>query len=104
MERVSFFEPPLNQISAGVAMLIGIGSAVRGARHLARGLRDAASLDVVRGIRGFAVTLAAAAFAIGVLSAETGFLVFGAIVLGEELYETGMLAAIIRVGERSASR
>jgi hypothetical protein len=96
------YEPPIGQIIAGLAVLIGISSAVRGARRLARGLRHAASLDVIRGIRGFVIAFAAAAFAIGVLSAERGFLVFGAIFLGEELYETGILAAIVRVGERSA--
>jgi hypothetical protein len=104
MGGVSLFEPPISQIGAGLAMLVGLGAAVRGARQLARGVRTAASLDVVRGIRGFVIAIAAAAFAIGVLSGEAGFLVFGAIVLGEELYETGILAIIIRVGERSSAR
>jgi len=61
-------------------------------------------LDVVHGFRGCIVAVAAGAFAAGMLSTHSGFLVFGAIFLGEELYETGVLAVIIRVGERAASR
>ena len=37
--------------------------------------------------------------ALGIYSGQNGFLVLGALVLGEELYETGVLALIIRRGE-----
>lgn len=93
------YEPPTSHILVGLAVLIGASSAVRGARCLARGLRHARSLDVIRGIRGLVIALAAAAFSLGVLTAETGFLVFGAVFLGEELYETGILVLILRFGE-----
>jgi hypothetical protein len=96
---MALYEPPLSHIVGGFLLLVGAAAAVHGARRLAAGLRHAVSLDVVRGIRGCVVGLAAAAFAGGVLLAETGLIVLGAVFLGEELYETGVLAAIIRSGE-----
>ena len=96
---MALYEPPLNQVVAGLLLLVGAAAAARGARRLAAGLRRAVPLDVVRGIRGCVVALAAAAFAGGVLLVETGLIVLGAVFLGEELYETGVLAAIIRSGE-----
>ena len=45
-----------------------------------------------------AIGIAAAAFAAGILWAETGALVLGAVFLAEELYETGVLAVIVRLG------
>ena len=81
-------------------MLVSVVFAVRGARLLVRGLRHALSLDVIRGIRGCVVSAALAACAVGVLWEETGFIVLGAIFLAEELYETGVVALVIRRGER----
>jgi hypothetical protein len=34
------------------------------------------------------------------VSGRTGFITFGAIILAEELYETGVLALFVRLGER----
>ncbi len=96
----NLYTPPLSEIVAGLVMLVGILAAARGARTLARGLREARPLDVVRGIRGFVIALAAAAFAAGVFLAQTGLIVLGAVFLAEELYETGVLALIIRSGQR----
>jgi len=50
-----------------------------------------------------AIGIAAAAFAAGILWAETGALVLGAVFLAEELYETGVLAVIVRFGEGAAA-
>ncbi len=83
-------------VIAALVLLVGSYAAVRGAGRLARGLRAADSLEVVRGLRGLAVALTAVAAVIGVLVGEMGFLVLGAVFLGEELYETGILALIIR--------
>ena len=47
----------------------------------------------------FAVALAAAAFAAGALLAQSGLVVLGLVFLAEELYETGVLALIIRSGD-----
>ena len=83
------------------ALLLGaVLFAVRGSRRLVRGLRHAVSLEVIRGIRGWVVGAAMAACAVGVLWQETGFIVLGAVFLAEELYETGVVALVIRRGER----
>ena len=90
-------------VVALLALVVGLYAAVRGVRRVVRGLRGADSLELVRGLRGLVVAIAALAVAVGVLSGETGFVVFGAVFLGEELYETGVLALIIRRGRRSAA-
>jgi len=95
----ALYTPPLSYAVAGILMLVGALAAARGMRALRRGLREAGALLIVRGIRGCVVALAAAAFAAGVLLASTGLIVLGAVFLGEELYETGVLALIIRSGE-----
>ena len=71
----SFDAMPLNQIAAALLALAGMLSAVRGTRAVARGLREARSLDLVRGIRACVVALAAAAFAAGALLAQGGLVV-----------------------------
>jgi hypothetical protein len=101
---VNLYEWPVNAIVASVLVLACIGSAERGISRLVRGLRQARSLEVVRGIRGCVVAASLALCALGLLTAQTGFLVLGAVFLSEELYETGILAAIIRVGERQAAK
>ena len=99
---MAFPESPLREIVAAVFLVAGVLFAVRGSRRLGRGLTEAGSLDVIRGLRGWVVAASMASLAAGVLAAETGFLVFGAIFLAEELYETGVVALVIRAGERSA--
>ena len=89
------------------AILAGFWAGVRGARLLAHGLRDAddpsAALWVVRGLRGIVVAVGLGALASGVLFEQRWLLVFGGIFLAEELYETGVLALILRVGGRSTT-
>jgi hypothetical protein len=87
----SLFCSPWNGIVAGLLLLFGGASAAHGVRRLTSGFRHARALDVVHGIRGSVIALAAIAFAGGVLLAQTGLLVLGAVFLGEELYETGLL-------------
>ena len=91
---MSLYEPPTNQIIAGFLVLAGMWAAARSTRLVARGLRQARSLDVVRGIRVCILALVAGILAVGLLSAQTGFVILGAIILGEELYETGILAVL----------
>jgi hypothetical protein len=94
---------PTSILLALLLLLAAAGAAWRGARLLARGLRDAAhpagSLWLVRGLRGGIVALALAALAGGLLTGQGWLLVFGAIFLGEELYETGVLILVLRTGE-----
>jgi|SRR4029453_11166078 hypothetical protein len=103
MSRVPMEEAMPSEIVAGLLVLVGVLAAGRGVRALGRGLREARPLDVVRGIRGCVIALATAAFAAGILLAQTGLLVLGAVFLAEELYETGVLALIIRSGARTES-
>jgi hypothetical protein len=85
-----------------LAMPLGAWAGVRGFRLLGRGLRHGddpeAPLWVVRGLRGVIVALCTAALAAGALFEQLWLVVFGAIWLAEEIYETGVLALILRAG------
>ncbi len=94
----------MNECVAALLVLLAALAGGRGVRALARGLREARPLDVVRGIRGVVIAFAAMIFAAGVILATSGLIVLGLVFLGEELYETGVLASIIRSGERSTNR
>jgi len=67
-----------------------------GARRIQRGVRDAASLELVRGIRALVTAAAVAVVALALLTGERGLLAFAAVFLAEEIYETGVLVLIIR--------
>jgi hypothetical protein len=86
-------------VLAGILALGGAAAAVHGARLTARAVRDgddvASSLWLIRGIRGLVVAIAAWALAAGLLFAQTWLLVFGGVFLVEELYETGVVIAIL---------
>jgi hypothetical protein len=93
-----------------LAILLAVGGGwtlVRGGRLLALGLREAddeaSSLRVIRGIRGVVVAVGLGALAGGVLFAQTWLLVFGAIFLAEELYETGVVVLVLRAQARRIS-
>ena len=90
-------------VSHTFAVLLAVGGGwafFRGVRLAARALGCAddpsASLWLIRGIRGIVVGVAAGALASGMLFEETWLLVFGAVFLAEELYETGVVALILR--------
>ena len=68
----------------------------RGLRRMRRALRESASLELVRGIRALVTAEAAGVLALALLAGERGLLAFAAVILAEELYETGMLVLIIR--------
>ena len=93
-------EPPVSHVLTALLVLGGACAAVVGVRMMSSALRRGDALDLIRGIRvlilGFIADLAALTFATG----NTGFLVIGLLILAEEIYETGTLAAIIRLGER----
>ena len=89
---------------AVIGALVGLWAGVRGSRLVVRGLaradEDSASLDVIRGIRGVAVAVGSAALAGGVVLEQRWLLAFGAVFLLEELYETGVVALILRAALR----
>ena len=75
----------------------------RGLRRMRRGLRDAESLELVRGIRALVTAVAVAVFALALLTGAHGLLAFAAVFLAEELYETGVLVLILRASGEAAS-
>ena len=84
------------RVISAIALLVSVYAAVTGLRRLRRGVREALSLEVVRGIRRLVTAVVAAVVAVGLLSGQRGLLVFAAVFLAEELYETGVLALILR--------
>ena len=93
-----------------VVALLAIGggwAAGHGARLLVRAVRraddPASSLRAVRGIRGLVIGAAAWALAAGLLLEQTWLLVFGAVFLAEELYETGVLVLVLRMADDATS-
>jgi hypothetical protein len=91
-----------------IVLVVGGGwGLARGVRLLAHGLRHAddesSSLRVIRGIRGVVVGVGLAAVAGGLALEQTWLLVFGAIFLAEELYETGVVVLVLRAQSRRMS-
>jgi ABC-type Mn2+/Zn2+ transport system permease subunit len=99
----SFYEPPVSYAIAIALVMFGTWAVARGARMMSDGLADASALELIRGIRLAIFALVAGFFAVGVVSGRTGFITFGAIILAEELYETGVLALFVRLGERETA-
>jgi hypothetical protein len=95
----------VDAVLAVVALAFAFAALTHGARLVARALRraddPASSLWLIRGIRGVVVAVAAASLAAGLLSASTGLLAFGVVFLGEELYETGVVARVLRAARRA---
>ena len=69
---------------------------------LRNGLARAIPLDLIRGIRDWVLVLVAGTCTAWILTTHTGFLVLGLLVLGEELYETALVALVIRLGDVEA--
>jgi len=99
----SLFAPPLNGIAVTALVLVAITAAAYSARLIASALGHARALDLIRGIRVAVISLVSAITALGVSSSESGWVVLGSLILAEELYETGVLALIIRLGDRPAA-
>jgi hypothetical protein len=88
-----------------LALVIAAYAGWRGLRRMRRGLRESASLELVRGIRALVTAAAVGVGALALLTGERGLLAFAAVFLAEELYETGVLALIIRAsGEAGPAR
>ena len=87
-------------VLAALAVVFGAWAGIRGVRLLAHGLRHgddpSGPLWMVRGLRGIIVAMCMAALAAGTVFGQFWLVVFGALWLAEEVYETGVLALILR--------
>ena len=90
-------------IAGALLIAVAVFAGARGVRRLARRLREAHSLEVLRGIRDCVLAAAAGIFALGALTSHRGLVVLGAVFLAEELYEIAVVSAAVRWGERRAS-
>src|SRR5262245_1256209 len=99
----TIYASPANVVIAEFFALLGMGATAYGVRLLARGVTLGVPIDLIRGIRACVVAFASVACAVGFLRGETGFLVLGALVLAEELYETGLICLVLRRGAVSRS-
>jgi hypothetical protein len=72
----------------------------RAVRQVARALRDAdhrdSSLRLIRGIRALIIAAASLAFALGIVYGSRATMLIAAVILGEELYETGVVLLVLR--------
>jgi hypothetical protein len=94
---------PLVVVVAVLAVVVGAWAGARGVRLFVRGLRSAedprASLWVIRGLRGIIVCVCLVSLALGAVLEQIWLLVFAGLWLLEEIYETGVLALILRADE-----
>jgi hypothetical protein len=93
-------------VSAATALLVD-GLAVlaavagwRAVRHIVSALADPdhadSSIRLIRGIRALIVTVTSVVFALGVVYESRAMLLIAAVILGEELYETGVVLLALR--------
>ena len=72
----------------------------RAVRHLVRALRepdrDDSSLHLVWGIRALIIAATSAAFALGIVYGSRATMLIAAVILAEELYETGVVLLALR--------
>jgi hypothetical protein len=72
----------------------------RAARHLARALRepdqDDSSVRLIWGIRALIIAVTGMAFALGIVFGSRATMLIAAVILAEELYETGMVLLVLR--------
>ena len=99
---MTLFDPPVSHILTVLLVLAGAHAAVAGVRMMIAALGRGDALRLIRGIRVLILGLVAGLAALTFATGNTGFLVIGLLILAEEIYETGTLAAIIRLGDRPA--
>ena len=98
----TLYEPPVNYILGTALALLALYGSVAGVSMMRTALARSDALHLIRGIRVLIIGFVAALSTVCVASANSGFLIVGLLILAEEIYETGALAAIIRLGERPA--
>ena len=99
---MSIYEAPVSHAVIGGLVVLGGYAAARGATLMSRGLRDADALGLVRGIRFVIIAFVSGLAGLGVASGHHGLVVIAGLILAEEIYETGTLSLMIRIGGRTA--
>jgi hypothetical protein len=100
----TLYAPPVNYIVGTALALLAIYGFVAGASMMRNALARSDALHLIRGIRVLIIGFVSGLSTLGIASANSGFLIVGLLILAEEIYETGTLAAIIRLGDRPARR
>lgn len=76
----------------------------RAVRHLARALRaperDDSSVRLIWGIRALIIAATSLAFALGILYDSRATILIAAVILAEELFETGVVLLVLRNADR----
>ena len=77
----------------------------RAVRHLARALgtreHDDSSVRLIWGIRALIIAATSLAFALGILYDSRATILIAAVILAEELYETGVVLLVLRSANRT---
>ena len=88
--------------------LAAVWPACRGVRLIGRALCETddpqSSLWLIRGIRGVVVAIGVVALAAGLGFDQRWLVAFGVVFLAEELYETGVVALVLRASARESAR
>ena len=98
----TLYEPPVNYIVGTALAVLALYGSVAGVSMMRTALARSDALRLIRGIRVLIIGFVAALSTVCIASANSGFLIVGLLILAEEIYETGTLAAIIRLGDRPA--
>ncbi len=100
-----FFQSSQDRILAAVLLVLATWMFARGIRLVAKGFRNPdhpqQTLRVVRGFRRGITAIATAFFAGGLYFHATWPLIFGAVFLGEELLETGIMILALKKAEKA---
>jgi hypothetical protein len=106
MTVTGLFQPPFTLVLAVLLSFLAVLFGSNGLRLFRLGLRSGSAwsgpLNIVKGIRSGIVAVIMVGWAACFFLEQTSALVIGAVILGEEIYETGVLILIVRFGQRMA--
>ena len=90
----------MSSLVADGLIVLGAVFGWRAVRHLARALRapdrDDSSIRLVSGIRALIIAITSVAFALGIVYDSRTTMLIAAVILAEELYETGGVLLVLR--------